>query len=208
MRRKRIQQNQIVEEVKEAPLDKKKEIVEEALKEAAAHGNANELLRHIVHAASSNGKRAIATEAVAADEEAAGSILSEAVKHASVDATKTAVAKAVRNADGEDAQELVTEALNAASSDTARAAVEDAKFSLSPGTLDQIWLLIVKTFAYVLVGATVALVSVVVLDIFYDVELAHVQIILTMFTTVAGILAGFITGQAVGTAKERGKDRG
>ena len=35
-----------------------------------------------------------------------------------------------------------------------------------------------------------------------------VQIMLTMFTTVAGIFAGFITGQAVGTAQERGKERG
>jgi hypothetical protein len=46
---------------------------------------------------------------------------------------------------------------------------------------------------------------IVVLDIFYPVELAHVQIMLTMFTTAAGILAGFITGQAVGTAQERGR---
>jgi len=44
---------------------------------------------------------------------------------------------------------------------------------------------------------------VIVLDEFTDgVEQTHVQIMLTAFTTVAGILAGFITGQAVGKAQE------
>ena len=63
-------------------------------------------------------------------------------------------------------------------------------------------------FGYVLCGAAAALFAIVVLDIFYDVEPDHVQIMLTVFTTVAGILAGFITGQAVGTAKERSRDKG
>ncbi|HEV2092689.1 MAG TPA: hypothetical protein VGR18_05940 [Rubrobacter sp.] len=45
------------------------------------------------------------------------------------------------------------------------------------------------------------------LDVFYDVERAHFQIMPAMFTTVAGILARFITGQAVGTAQERGRDK-
>ena len=76
---------------------------------------------------------------------------------------------------------------------------------ISQDTLDQIWLLIVKTFAYVLGGATVGLFLIVILDVFYPVELAHVQMMLTIFTTVAGILAGFITGQAVGTAKEKSR---
>ena len=88
---------------------------------------------------------------------------------------------------------------------TAEAALKDARISLHPETLDVIWRRIVTTFSWVLGGATAGLVMIVILDIFYPVELAHVQIMLTMFTTVAGILAGFITGQAVGTAQERGR---
>lgn len=123
------------------------------------------------------------------------------------EASKDAVVRAVKNADSDqEAQELITQAINAAPASTAKAAVNDAK--ISPETLDQIWLTIVKTFAWVLAGATAGLVVIIVLDIFYSVELAHVQIMLTMFTTVAGILAGFITGQAVGTAQERGRDKG
>ena len=38
---------------------------------------------------------------------------------------------------------------------------------------------------------------IIVLAGFRDVDLAHIQIMLTVFTTVAGILAGFITGQAL-----------
>jgi len=114
--------------------------------------------------------------------------------------------KAVKNADTDrKAQEILTQAIHAAPAGTAETAIKDAR--LTPETLDTIWLTIVKTFAWVLGGATVGLVVIIVLEIFYDVELAHVQIMLTMFTTVAGILAGFITGQAVGTAQERGKGR-
>ena len=107
-----------------------------------------------------------------------------------VDATKAAIATAVRTADSGEAQEFVTEVIDAAP-------------TVSQETLDRIWLLIVNAFTYVLYGATVGLFLVVILDIFFDVELAHVQMMLTVFTTVAGILAGFITALAVGTAKER-----
>ncbi|CAN5187067.1 MAG: hypothetical protein ACR2HO_03350 [Rubrobacteraceae bacterium] len=168
-----MQQQEIVDEVKNAPLEVKKEVLREALETASEYGNAGVLLSH-------------------------------AVSGASVEATRDAVIKAVKSADGDEAQELITEAINAASNRTAKSAIDKA--GLSPETLDQIWLFIVKTFGYVLCGSAVALAVTVLLDVFYPVEPDHVQIMLTVFTTVAGILAGFITGQAVGTATERGKD--
>ena len=232
-------QNWIVDEVKNADLDDKMMIMQEAMEEAHRHGNAEELLRNVVRNAAPNVKQAAATEAVSSDKEAASYILGEATKQAphearmnavreaverthtqrdarelilqamsvAPEASKDAVSRAVKNADtAQEAQELITEVINAAPASTAKAAVNAAK--ISPETLDQIWLTIVKTFAWVLGGATAGLVVVILLDIFYSVELAHVQIMLTMFTTVAGILAGFITGQAVGTAQERGREKG
>ena len=126
-----------------------------------------------------------------------------AAMSAAPEASKDAVAKVVKTAESEDQQELLTQAIDAAPASTAEAAVRDAGLSPTPTTIDRIWVTIVTTFSWVLGGATAGVLAIVVLDIFYPVELAHVQIMLTMFTTVAGILAGFITGQAVGTAQER-----
>lgn len=61
--------------------------------------------------------------------------------------------------------------------------------------------MIVKTF--VLIIGMAALVGVVILAIFREVDKDLVQIMLTVFSTVAGILAGFITGQAVGSSSNR-----
>ena len=199
-------QQEIVDEVKNASLETKKEVLREAIESASQYGNAGVLLSHVVKGASLDARQAAIREAVENDEDAARRILGTAVAAAPAEATKDAVVKAVRNADGDEAQELITEAINAASSRTAKSAIEEA--GLSPETLDQIWLFIVKVFGYVLVGATAALVAIVFLDTFRHVEPDHIQIMLTVFTTVAGILAGFITGQAVGTAKERSRDRG
>jgi hypothetical protein len=128
-----------------------------------------------------------------------------AAMSAAPEASKDALAKAVKTAESGDQQELLTQAIDSVPASTAAAAVKDARVPLAPQTIDRIWVTIVRTFSWVLGGATAGLVTIVILDIFYPVELAHVQIMLTMFTTVAGILAGFITGQAVGTAQERGR---
>ncbi len=75
---------------------------------------------------------------------------------------------------------------------------------LTPQTLDRIWITIVRTFSWVLGGATVGLVAIVLLDIFYPVELAHVQIMLTMFTTVAGAKVSEDSGRRkIGDQQER-----
>ena len=60
---------------------------------------------------------------------------------------------------------------------------------------DRIWQIIVWAFAIVLVGVVVALIAAIFwLDTVQQAE--HIQILLTVFTTAAGILAGFISGRA------------
>jgi hypothetical protein len=56
---------------------------------------------------------------------------------------------------------------------------------------DRIWMMIVASFAIVFVGGTAALVAAVFL-----LQAEQIQVLLTVFTTVAGILAGFISGRA------------
>jgi len=56
---------------------------------------------------------------------------------------------------------------------------------------DRIWQIIVWAFAIVFVLNSLALILAV-----FRLEPEHVQILLTVFTTVAGILAGFISGRA------------
>ena len=223
MESKNKSQDKVVEEVRSADIDDKVEIVQEALKVAYEHGNAEKLLRDVVRNVAPNVKQAAATEAVSSEAplEDKKATVKEAVDNtespraarelivaamsAAPEASKDALAKAVKTAESGDQQELLTQAIDSVPAGTAEAALKDARISLHPETLDVIWRRIVTTFSWVLGGATAGLVMIVILDIFYPVELAHVQIMLTMFTTVAGILAGFITGQAVGTAQERGR---
>jgi hypothetical protein len=106
--------------------------------------------------------------------------------------------------EGGDQQELLTQAIDSVPAGTAEAAVKDARVPLTPQTLDRIWITIVRTFSWVLGGATVGLVAIVLLDIFYPVELAHVQIMLTMFTTVAGAKVSEDSGRRkIGDQQER-----
>jgi hypothetical protein len=59
-----------------------------------------------------------------------------------------------------------------------------------------IWLCIVTTFAIVLGGAMIALVAAVFLSPSRNIDQAQVQMLLTVFTTTAGILTGFVSGRA------------
>src|ERR687885_21795 len=63
---------------------------------------------------------------------------------------------------------------------------------------DRIWQWVVGAFAVVFVGGSAALVASV---FFLPVE--QIQVLLTVFTTVAGILAGFISGRASATGGSR-----
>src|SRR5215212_9871267 len=66
---------------------------------------------------------------------------------------------------------------------------------------DRIWQWIVGAFAIVFVGGSGTLVA----SVFF-LEVAQIQVLLTVFTTVAGILAGFISGRA--SASERTRSSG
>jgi hypothetical protein len=58
---------------------------------------------------------------------------------------------------------------------------------------NDIWRWIVRTFALVLLGATTALIAAVLVG---QGDAASMQMLLTIFTTTAGILAGFVSGRA------------
>jgi hypothetical protein len=68
---------------------------------------------------------------------------------------------------------------------------------------NQIWLVIVRTFAIVLSVSTVGLTAALVASFWRKVDPALVQIILTVFTTVAGILAGFVSGRTSAMSARR-----
>ena len=113
-----------------------------------------------------------------------------------------------------DKQAAVAEAVSSASpekkKDVAREAVEQLTpqqqkevanwFQPSQAVTDEVWLTVVGAFKWVLWGATVALAAAVGVALFREVDQAHIQILLTVFTTVAGIFAGFISGKALGSA--------
>jgi hypothetical protein len=132
----------------------------------------------------------------------------ELVRHtvgaAPLEAKKAAVEGAVESSRNAEKKEVIEKGLQQASAKTQEELAQ--KYGLSQQTLDQIWLLIVKTFALVLGGATIGLIAIIVLAGFRKVDLAHIQIMLTVFTTVAGILAGFITGQALGSSSAQKRD--
>jgi hypothetical protein len=93
-----------------------------------------------------------------------------------------------------------------AKADAAAAAVralpEDARGELiqrfvpDQAVTNDIWRWIVLTFAFVLATATIALMAAVLVSFWQAVNTALVQMLLTIFTTTAGILAGFVSGRA------------
>ena len=60
--------------------------------------------------------------------------------------------------------------------------------------------MVVTAFRWVLWGSALALVAAIGVALFREVDAAYVQILLTVFTTVAGIFAGFISGKALGNS--------
>jgi hypothetical protein len=68
----------------------------------------------------------------------------------------------------------------------------------SEDVADYIWRTVVQAFKWVLWDATIALVAAIGVSLSREVDQAYVQILLTVFTTVAGIFAGFISGRALG----------
>jgi hypothetical protein len=60
---------------------------------------------------------------------------------------------------------------------------------------NDIWRWIVRTFSIVLLAATLGLLIAVIASFWRGVDPAMIQIVVTVFTTTAGILAGFVSGR-------------
>lgn len=124
-------------------------------------------------------------------------VVSEAVKSAeTLDAKLAAASQAVSSADNGEQKKILKEAVDQASPQ----AREALRQMLLPGqkAIDRIWQTVVGAFAFVLCASTLALIG----SVFMNTDQGLAQILLTVFTTVAGILTGFISGKAVGSANQ------
>jgi hypothetical protein len=183
-----------------------------SLDEKDKQAAAAELVNDVLH---DEAKMVVATEAMkTASSEVQQELITEAVKSAdTVEAEKNVVTQAVRSADTvETKQAAAAEAVKSASDENkvkvATEGVEQLsatqqkelvdRLPITPVTADEIWRTVVGAFKWVLWGATLALVAAIGVALFREVDQALVQILLTVFTTVAGIFAGFIGGKALG----------
>ena len=164
-----------------------------------------ELVAAVVENASTlEAKKTAAAHAVASadNDRAQQEIVEAAVKNTEgLEAKKAVAAQAVNSASPANRMKVAEEAVEQLSSQQQKEVAN--RFLPSREAADRIWVMIVRTFAIVLVLGMVSLVGVVGLAVFREVDKDLVQIMLTVFSTVAGILAGFITGQAVGSSSNR-----
>ena len=153
-----------------------------------------ELAAAAVRAVSDEAKKDVVAAAVqAVPDEAKKDVLAAAVQAVPDEAKKDLVAATVADASGDTKRELADAAVRRLSAEDQEALAE--RFLPDQPVTNEIWLTVVRTFAVVLIGATLALVAAVFVSMFRDVDAALVQILLTAFTTVAGMLAGFISGR-------------
>jgi hypothetical protein len=132
-------------------------------------------------------------------------VITEAVKRTTLDARKAAAAEAVNSAADRNKKDVAAEAVQALPDAAKKAIVTEAAQGLGRkdreevaeclGTPDQkatnrIWQMIVAAFAVVFVGSSIALMA----AVFFGPK--DIQLLLTVVTTVAGILAGFVSGRA------------
>ena len=146
------------------------------------------------------GKQAVAAQATqTASDDAKPGLVTQVVRSAgNVDARKAAVAEAVSSASPEHKVQVAGKAVEQLSPQQQKEVAREI-LPITQGTADQIWITVVNAFKWVLWGATLALVGAVGVSLFRpNVDQALVQILLTVFTTVAGIFAGFIGGKALG----------
>jgi hypothetical protein len=148
------------------------------------------------------GKQAVAAQATTtASGEAKAGLVTQVVRSAGdVESRKAAVAEAVNSAPPENKVEVAGKAVEQLSPQQQKEVARQI-LPITQGTADQIWITVVNAFKWVLWGATLALVGAVGVSLFRpNVDQALVQILLTVFTTVAGIFAGFIGGKALGSS--------
>lgn len=114
------------------------------------------------------------------------------------DVASAAVVKAVNAATREDKADVATAAAAAAVNALPSSTRQEVLDRLVPDqqATNRIWLWIVITFAIVLGGSIVALISTILISAWRKIDPADVQVLLTVVTTIAGILAGFIGGRA------------
>ena len=126
-------------------------------------------------------------------------VVSTAMGELSNTATAGLVNDAIKGLPDEQTTDVVESAVRTLPS----AAQEDLMGRLAPDqtVTNDIWLWIVRTFALVLLGATLALVIGMIVSFWQDVDPATMQMLLTIFTTTAGILAGFVSGRASTTRR-------
>jgi hypothetical protein len=164
-------------------------------------------------------KAQVATVAVMHMNDAAKADVASAAMNALPDAAKASVVASAMKDAAEAARsniatsmikDLPVSAQAAATAEAVRALPDDAqdeviqRFTPDQAVTNDIWRWIVKTFALVLGGATVALMAAVVVSFWKEIEPANVQMLLTVFTTTAGILAGFVSGRASTARSPRG----
>jgi hypothetical protein len=163
-------------------------------------------------------KAQVATAAVQHMNDTAKADVASAAMNSLPDAAKASVVASAMKDAGEAARSNIATSMIKDLPDSAQAAATAEAVRALPGeaqdeviqrfTPDQtvtndIWRWIVKTFALVLGGATVALMAAVV-SFWRKVDPAHMQMLLTVFTTTAGILAGFVSGRASTARSPRG----
>jgi len=199
IKRKPTHKEDLVGKAKEAnPLDAKREAI---VKEVSSlEGEAQQkAVAEVVGSADPHAKVAAAREAVksADNDEAEQQIVVETVKNADSLGSKVAAAReAVKSAEKGEQREILEVALDQAS-DKTRAAIGRGLIP-DQWAIDRIWLMVVGAFAFVLCTSALALIA----AVFIKTDQGLAQILLTVFTTVAGILAGFISGKAVGSASQ------
>jgi hypothetical protein len=178
-------------------LVERKEAVVEELASLSREAQ-KDTLTQAVGDAPTHAKVAAVSEAVkSADNAVEQEVVREAVRSADTfGARKAAATEAVKSAENGEQRQIIEGALHEASSDTRGEIVQN----LFPGrkAIDRIWLIVVGAFAFVLCSSAVALIA----SVFVQPDQGLAQILLTVFTTVAGILAGFISGKAVGSASQ------
>jgi hypothetical protein len=180
-------QEAVVEELASLSREAQKDALTQAVGSAAAHT-----------------KVAAAAEAVKSADNAFDEqeVVREVVRSADTfGAKKAAATEAVKSAENGEQRQIIEGVLNEASSETRGEIIRN----LFPGrkAIDRIWLIVVGAFAFVLCSSALALIGAVFAQIFgKQPDQGLAQVLLTVFTTVAGILAGFISGKAVGSASQ------
>ena len=183
--------------------DADKQVVAAEVMKTTSDKAQRELVTQAVKSADTvEAKKAAAAEAVntAVDGEK-NEVVARVVSVAPFEAKKAATAEAVNSASPENKVQVAAEGVEQLSPTQQKELVD--RLPITQVTADEIWRTVVGAFKWVLWGSTLALVAAIGVALFREVDQALVQILLTVFTTVAGIFAGFIGGKALGSSTER-----